>query len=151
RMIRRDPMPNRDISAPPEECGATSSSRPLQPAEVAPVPEDMGRQAWPGYRAPAWAAWSGAAVAIALYTVLRVLLIPPDAQFRHGLEHDGAYLAIVARNLLAGRGLVNDAHWLVFLNPPTLPMPYHNGKPLYPCLIAAMSLLTGSGVFYSGF
>jgi hypothetical protein len=51
-------------------------------------------------------------------------------------NHDSAYLARLAENLRAGHGYVNDAHWLVFLDPPSLPMPYHNANPLYPTLLA---------------
>jgi 4-amino-4-deoxy-L-arabinose transferase-like glycosyltransferase len=39
----------------------------------------------------------------------------------------------------------------VFLNPDTLPMPYHNGNPLYPTLMAVISFASGVDLIYSGF
>jgi hypothetical protein len=88
---------------------------------------------------------------VALYTALRIALIPDAAQLTNGFGHDSAYLSIVARNLLAGRGFVNEAQWVVFLSPQSLPMPYHNGNPLFPVAVAALSKATGETIFRSGF
>jgi 4-amino-4-deoxy-L-arabinose transferase-like glycosyltransferase len=96
-------------------------------------------------------AWVGVIIGISLYTLLRVATIPPHPESTRGVEHDSAYLTIIARNLLAGRGYVNDAHWLVFLNPDTLPIPYHNANPLYPTLMAVISFASGVNIVYSGF
>lgn len=64
--------------------------------------------------------------------------------------HDPSYLWIVARNALLGRGFVNDAHWLVFLDPDTLPIPYHNAQPLFSFLTATLAR-TGLDVTTSGY
>lgn len=85
------------------------------------------------------------------YAALRIALIPPDPGVISGFSHDSGYIAIVARNVLAGRGLVNDALWLVFLDAPSLPVPFHNANPLYPLCIALVAWLTGQGVAGSGF
>lgn len=85
-----------------------------------------------------------------VYAVLRIVLIPAAADVTRSFSHDGAYIAIVARNLLAGRGLVNDASWLVFLDPARLPMPFHNANPLYPLATAGTAALTGGDVVYAG-
>jgi hypothetical protein len=76
---------------------------------------------------------------IAGYLLLRILLLPADPAVAGGFSHDSAYLAMVAQNLLSGKGLVLDALWLVFLNPPSLPMPFHNANPLFPLLTAGFS------------
>ena len=89
-------------------------------------------------------------LAILPYAVARALLVPAAADLTGGFTHDSAYVAIVARNLLAGRGFVNDAHWLVFLNPERLPMPYHNANPLYPLATAGVAAATGKGVAAAG-
>lgn len=89
------------------------------------------------------AAGAACLAALALYTAVRLLSLPAGAAVSGGFSHDSAYLCIVARQLKAGRGYVNPAHWLLFLNPPSLPMPYHNGNPLYPTLIAGISALGG--------
>ena len=96
-------------------------------------------------------AWLAVLALVALYTALRILLIPDSPEYTYGFGHDSAYLAIVARNLLAGKGFVNEAQWVVFLSPASLPMPYHNGNPLFPVLAAALSKATGGTVFHSGF
>src|SRR5712664_592271 len=87
--------------------------------------------------------WIGVIIAVSVYILLRIVTIPAHPESTNGFWHDSAYLTIIARNLLAGRGYVNDAHWLVFLNPDTLPMPYHNGNPLYPTLMAVISFASG--------
>ena len=74
---------------------------------------------------------------LALWLGFRLALIPADPSVTPAFSHDSAYLSTVARNLLAGRGFVNDAHWLLFLNPARLPMPYHNANPLYPIMSGA--------------
>ena len=81
-----------------------------------------------------------------IYFLLHVLLAPADPLNSNGFTHDSAYLWIIANNLIEGRGFVNDAHWLVFLTPDTLPVPYHNGNPLFPSLIAAVVGVTGWSV-----
>jgi len=67
---------------------------------------------------------------------LRLALLPFSTDLAPAFSHDSGYIAIVARNLLNGKGWVNDASWLVFLQPDHLPMPYHNANPLYPLLTA---------------
>jgi 4-amino-4-deoxy-L-arabinose transferase-like glycosyltransferase len=96
-------------------------------------------------------AWIVVILAISLYTLLRVVIIPTDAESTFRFSSDSAYHAIVAKNLLAGKGYVNDAHMFVFLNPDKLPMPFHNSNPLFTTLIAAISFVSGTGVLYSGF
>lgn len=82
---------------------------------------------------------------LAMYVGMRVALLPSDLEVTRAVSHDSGYIGIVARNLLEGRGYVNDAHWLLFLNPPALPMSFHNANPLYPTLTAIVMALTGSG------
>jgi hypothetical protein len=96
-------------------------------------------------------AWWAIAVLVIAYAIVRILTLPEDVVHARGLGHDSAYLTIVARNLLAGKGFVLDALWLVPLLPDHLPMPYHNANPLYPVFIAITSRLTGLDVFRSGF
>jgi len=98
-------------------------------------------------RSPEWLFWVG----LGLYALIRLVLLPPPNPALGGFGHDAAYICVVAQNLLAGRGYVNDAHWLVFLHPAGLPIPYHNANPLYPTLIAGLSGLTGLNVVTSGF
>ena len=90
-------------------------------------------------------------VAFAIYALARCLLLPAEQAQSEYFSHDSAYITIVANNLLAGKGFVNDAHFLVFLMPEELPMPYHNANPLYPTLVAATSFLTGLDTATSGF
>ncbi|MBK8247269.1 MAG: glycosyltransferase family 39 protein [Gemmatimonadetes bacterium] len=73
----------------------------------------------------------------------RLVLIPTDASISSGFLHDSAYIGIVARNLLAGHGYVNDANWLLFLNPEQLPMYFHNANPGYPTATAGVMALAG--------
>lgn len=96
-------------------------------------------------------AWLVVLALVGLYTALRIALIPDAAEYTYGFGHDSAYMAIVARNLLAGKGFVNEAHWVVFLAPASLPMPYHNGNPLFPVLVAAAAKFVGGSVFHGGF
>ena len=77
------------------------------------------------------------------YVALRTALLPADVAVTAAFTHDSGYIGIVARNLLAGRGYVNDADWLLFLNPPSLPMYFHNANPLYPSLTAGVMRVTG--------
>ncbi|HUA63313.1 MAG TPA: glycosyltransferase family 39 protein [Verrucomicrobiae bacterium] len=79
------------------------------------------------------------AASVIFYGLLRVVLIPADPSITENFSHDSAYNSIVADNLLHGKGLTNDAHWLIFLNPPKLPMPFHNANPLYVLLSAAVA------------
>src|SRR5262245_30605503 len=95
----------------------------------------------------AWLPWA----VVAAYAALRLVLLPPGDPSLKGFSHDSAYITLVAQNLLDGRGYVNDAHWLVFLDPPALPIPYHNANPLYPTLIAGVSLITGLNPIAAGF
>ena len=85
-----------------------------------------------------------------LLGVLRLSLLPLDTDFSRAFSHDSAYIAIVARNLLHGRGWVNDASWLVFLHPARLPMPYRNANPLYPLLTAVAARIFGIPVVPAG-
>lgn len=80
-----------------------------------------------------------------MYAGIRVALLPSDLEVSRAVSHDSGYIGILARNLLDGRGYVNDAHWLLFLNPPALPMAFHNANPLYPTLTGIVMALTGSG------
>jgi len=82
-------------------------------------------------------------VGMGVYVALHVILLSADPLNSNGFTHDSAYLWIIANNLIEGRGFVNDAHWLVFLDPDSLPIPYHNGNPLFPSLIAAVVGVTG--------
>lgn len=87
---------------------------------------------------------------LCLYLGLRLWFLPTDWMAAN-FSHDSAYIARLAENLREGNGFVNDAHWLVFLQPERLPMPYHNANPLYPLLIASISAVTGMGVIPAGF
>ena len=88
---------------------------------------------------------------LVVYAALRIALIPSAADVTKSFWPDCAYIAIVARNLLAGRGLVNDASWLVFLEPPRLPMPFHNANPLYVLATAGIAAMNGGDVVHAGF
>jgi hypothetical protein len=85
-----------------------------------------------------------------LYAVVRLALIAPDPSLTVSFSHDSGYISIVARNFAAGRGLVNDASWLMFLNPPRLPMVFHNSNPLYVLATAELLKLLHSDVTYAG-
>jgi 4-amino-4-deoxy-L-arabinose transferase-like glycosyltransferase len=82
---------------------------------------------------------------VLLYTVVRLAVLPAEDLHYFYFHHDSFYIAIIAENLQAGRGYVNDAHWLVFLQPDRLPIPYHNANPLYPTLVAGVAAVTGLG------
>ncbi|HUF27905.1 MAG TPA: glycosyltransferase family 39 protein [Gemmatimonadaceae bacterium] len=99
-----------------------------------------------GARTPAWPL-----LAVLGYTACRIVLLAAIAPFPAGISHDSAYILTAARNVLAGRGLVSDAHWLVFLSPSQLPMAFHNSNPLYPLAIALVSAATGRSVETAGF
>ena len=77
------------------------------------------------------------------YVLVRTAMLPADLSETPSFTHDSGYIGIVARNLVAGRGYVNDVNWLLFLNPPALPMYFHNANPLYPTLAAGIMRLTG--------
>jgi 4-amino-4-deoxy-L-arabinose transferase-like glycosyltransferase len=96
---------------------------------------------------PGWWLLAG----LAAFTAMRLAQIPKGGMDYHGFSHDSGYIVIIARNLLAGRGYVNDAHWLVFLNPEQLPVPYHNANPLYPTAVAGVAALTGGDTVWAGF
>ena len=93
-----------------------------------------------------WPVWVG----LGLYTAVRLALLPADPEVVPGFSHDSNYIAIVANNLLAGRGYVNDALWLVFLQPEQLPVPYHNANPLFPTAVAGLTWLTGQSAAWAG-
>jgi 4-amino-4-deoxy-L-arabinose transferase-like glycosyltransferase len=78
------------------------------------------------------------------YLAVRLALIPADVSVTSAQSHDGSYICIVAGRLVQGLGYTNPAHWLVFLNPPSLPMPYHNANPGYPTLVAATMAALGT-------
>lgn len=82
--------------------------------------------------------------------ILRLSLLPFSSDLTPAFSHDSGYIAIVARNLLNGKGWVNDASWVVFLQPARLPMPYHNANPLYPLLTAAAARIFGIQVVPAG-
>jgi hypothetical protein len=77
------------------------------------------------------------------YVALRISALPASLSETPSFTHDSAYIGIVARNLLEGRGFVNDANWLLFLKPASLPMYFHNANPLYPLLTAAVMPFSG--------
>lgn len=85
-----------------------------------------------------------------LYAIVRVLLLPADGAVVNGFSHDSGYISIVAERVRDGAGFTNPAHWLLFLNPPSLPMPFHNANPGYPALMAALSAALGVDVTYAG-
>jgi 4-amino-4-deoxy-L-arabinose transferase-like glycosyltransferase len=94
--------------------------------------------------------WVWPCVCAAALLVLHLILLQFYTAFSSAFSHDSAYIAIVARNLLNGKGLVNDASWLVFLNPACLPMPFHNANPLYPLLTALTAKAFGLSVARAG-
>lgn len=93
--------------------------------------------------------WHAYATLLA-YTLFRLWLIPSDVAVTAAFTHDSGYLSIVARNVAQGAGFINQAHWLLFLDPPRLPIPYHNANPFYPALSALVSQLSGWDVTHSG-
>ena len=78
-------------------------------------------------------------LAVAVYGLFRLWAIPTDASGSGGFLHDSAYISIVADEVRAGHGMVNPASWLVFLDPKSLPMSFHNANPGYPLLVSAVS------------
>jgi 4-amino-4-deoxy-L-arabinose transferase-like glycosyltransferase len=88
---------------------------------------------------PARSGWLAALICAVALAAVRISLLPLYTDFSSGFTHDSAYIAIVARNLIHGKGWVNDASWLVFLHPARLPMPYRNANPLYPLSSAVMT------------
>lgn len=84
------------------------------------------------------------------YAIARVLIIPADGETVNGFSHDSGYISIVAERVRDGAGFTNPAHWLLFLNPAKLPMPYHNANPGYPGLMAIVSAAFGVDVVYAG-
>lgn len=112
------------------------------------LPSDTARLASRG-RPESLAAWRSGGI-VFVYALLRVVLVPHNADLSVGFSHDSAYIATAARNVIAGRGLVNDAHWLVFLQPRRLPMPFHNANPLYPLSIAGLAAISGTSVARAG-
>jgi len=100
-------------------------------------------------RASRWPVLACGAVWLA-YVLVRILAIPSDALVSGGFCHDCAYLANVAGNLHAGKGYVLDALWLVYLQPASLPMAYHNGAPLFPTLVAGLMAPLGVGGVKAG-
>jgi hypothetical protein len=88
-------------------------------------------------------------IAIALYAVFRMVFVPADDATKVGFDHDSAYIVQVADNLRSGKGFVLNTHWLVFLNPERLPMPFHNANPLYPVATALMAEVTGASTVRS--
>lgn len=105
----------------------------------------------PTSRVPSAACKIGMVLLLGIYAVIRVCYLPSDAGVAGGFSHDSAYISVVAGQLKSGNGYVNPASWLLFLNPASLPMPYHNANPLYPTVIAGVSMLTGMDTNRSGF
>ena len=89
--------------------------------------------------------WAPVLGLVGCWAIIRIAFafVQTDAQIAFG--HDSAYLWIVARNVWLGLGFVNDAHWLVFLHPETLPVPFHNAAPLFSWLTAKVAA-TGLGL-----
>jgi hypothetical protein len=94
--------------------------------------------------------WRAPLLCALVLGALRLSLLSLDTDFSRAFSHDSAYVAIVARNLLQGKGWVNDASWLVFLHPARLPMPYRNANPLYPLLTALAARMLGISVVRAG-
>jgi hypothetical protein len=94
--------------------------------------------------------WLAPLLSALVLGALRLSLLPLDTDFSRAFSHDSAYVAIVARNLLQGKGWVNDASWLVFLHPVRLPMPFRNANPLYPLLTALAARIFGISVVRAG-
>jgi 4-amino-4-deoxy-L-arabinose transferase-like glycosyltransferase len=88
---------------------------------------------------------------VALYAIVRLVIVPGTDLTVFGLDHDSAYIIQAAENLRAGRGLVLDTHWLVFLHPAELPMPLHNANPLMALSVASMATIAGGDVVRAGF
>lgn len=80
---------------------------------------------------------------LALLWIVRLWWIPSQADLSLSMSHDSAYILQLARNLENGKGFVNDATFLTFLNLGTPPVPYHNANPLYACLIVMAAKMTG--------
>ena len=97
-----------------------------------------------------WQKWSVICLILVAYTVFRVAAIPADPMYSGGFCHDCSYLSIVGKNLHEGKGFVLDSLWLVFLQPASLPMPYHNANPLFPMLIAGL-MASGLDAVRAGF
>jgi 4-amino-4-deoxy-L-arabinose transferase-like glycosyltransferase len=85
------------------------------------------------------------------YVLVRVVTIPQAPLTAGGFCHDCAYLEDVAQNLRAGKGYVEDGLWLVYLQPDRLPMPYHNGGPLFPTVVAGVMAMFGVSGLKAGF
>ncbi len=83
----------------------------------------------------------GLLAATLAYMLLRIFAIPTAAAQSNSFTHDSAYISIVADQVRTGNGLVNPAHWLVFLNPSKLPQPLHNANPGYILTIATVGTL----------
>src|SRR5207302_1604743 len=114
---------------------APTLQRPAQAGPAKPAPRSAPESpSW--LRVACWSVWA----IVAIYIGVRLSLLPADASASWGFTHDSAYIGIVARNVIAGLGLVNQAHWLVFLAPDSLPMPFHNANPLYPLAVAGSAL-----------
>ena len=90
-------------------------------------------------------------VLLLIYAAIRIACVPTQPELTMGFGHDSAYLSMAAGNLIAGKGLVLDSLWLVFLQPASLPMPYHNANPLYPLFVAGFSRTFGTDVIRSSF
>jgi hypothetical protein len=85
-----------------------------------------------------------------LYVILRIVLVPHDPSTTHAFTHDSGYIGIVSRNVTEGKGLINDAHWALFLNPPKLPMAFHNANPLYVLGCAYLAKFLNINTPYAG-
>jgi Dolichyl-phosphate-mannose-protein mannosyltransferase len=81
---------------------------------------------------------------------VRALSIPADGAVVNGFTHDSGYISTVAERVRDGQGFTNPAHWLLFLNPPQLPMPFHNANPGYPAINAAISAAFRTDVVFAG-
>lgn len=90
-----------------------------------------------------------AAVTLALLGACVMSL--PTTMAPGGFTHDSGYIGVVARHLLAGRGMVNDALWFLPAHPAALPAPHVNANPGYPALIAAVSAVSGVSIMKAGF
>ncbi len=86
-----------------------------------------------------------------IFAALLIVGLPHTPFDVNGFSHDSAYVDRLVRNLLAGRGFVNDALWPVFLKPAAIPLPFHNQNPLYPLAIALVAPLVSGDTGLAGF
>lgn len=100
----------------------------------------LAGRSWPASR------WEAGAVAGILLVAIAVRVLAA-AQVRFPIPEDTAYYVDVARNLLAGRGLVADALWSYQTPPLILPRPAFEVWLPLPSLLAALPMAVAEGTF----